>query len=198
MEPKPHLLTFPLIITLLSSISAGTSTAAGNNYKKYLKTACNSTLYPKLCYNSLSSYTSIIKTNDLTLCSTALNVSLQAAINTSNSLTYVVSRLGKTEAQVIGDCVDEIGDSVDELKQSLDVLCNLNLNYSSDLRFQVSNVQTWVSAAITDEDTCLDGFDDEIRVRVRASVKKMIKKVVLNLAMMTSNALALINKLHSS
>ncbi|WCJ32659.1 Plant invertase/pectin methylesterase inhibitor superfamily protein [Euphorbia peplus] len=203
MEAKTHLLTFALTLFSLSSIAASTgtstSTVAGT-YKKYLKTACNTTTYPKLCYNSLSPYTSIIKTNDLTLSSVALNISLQCATTTS-SLVYFVSKqqgLSKIEAQVIQDCLDEIGDSIDELKQSLDGLRSLNVNGSaSGLRFEVSNVQTWVSAAITDEDTCLDGFD-ESRVKVRGLVKDKIRKVVLNLARVTSNALALINKLHFS
>lgn len=80
-------------------------------------------------------------------------------------------------------------DSIDELNQSLDALGSLEFN-SSYVRFQISNVKTWVSAAITDEDTCVDEIDDD---EVSSSVKQKIRKSILNVAMVTSNALALIN-----
>lgn len=30
----------------------------------------------------------------------------------------------------------------------------------SDIQFQISNIKTWISAAITDENICTLGFDD--------------------------------------
>ncbi|EEF32721.1 21 kDa protein precursor, putative [Ricinus communis] len=190
-------LTFLLFISNMekssSSATAATTKSSSSAYKEYLKTACSSTTYPKLCYSSLSPYCYTIKTDDLTLCSTALNVSLQVAYNTSSLVTVLSKQKGlsKTEAQVIEDCIDEMGDSIDELSQSLDAFGSLKLN-STDLRFQISNIQTWVSAALTNEDTCSDEIDD---TRVSSSAKKKIKKSISNVARITCNALALINKL---
>ncbi|XP_050227121.1 pectinesterase inhibitor 4-like [Mercurialis annua] len=203
-----YLLKFSIIFLLFissssspppsSTLSSSTFTAAATKspnsiYKKYLKTACNSTTYPKICYSSLSSYISIIKTSDLNLCSTALNVSLTVAYNASSLVTLLSNRTGlsKAEAAVIKDCVEQIGDTIDELKQSFDAFGSLYLN-NSDIRFQISNIQTWVSAALTNEDTCSDGVDE---TKVSSSVKNMLKKSMLNVARITSNALALINKL---
>ncbi|OAY57573.1 pectinesterase inhibitor 4 [Manihot esculenta] len=208
MEAKPTtssyfltsaLITFLLFISNLENSSAAitsptttnTTKISSSTYKKYLKSACNSTTYPKLCYSSLSRYYSTIKTNDQTLCTTALNVSLQAASKTS-SLAAALSKkrgLSHIEAEVVQDCVYEMRDSIDELNQSLDALGSLEFN-SSYVRFQISNVKTWVSAAITDEDTCVDEIDDD---EVSSSVKQKIRKSILNVAMVTSNALALIN-----
>ncbi|KAK8698527.1 hypothetical protein V6N13_114639 [Hibiscus sabdariffa] len=43
-------------------------------------------------------------------------------------------------------------------------------------KFQMSNVQTWVSVALTNEETCLDGFEGVDR-KVKSDVKKMIMNV---------------------
>jgi hypothetical protein len=50
-------------------------------------------------------------------------------------------------------------------------------------RWQMSNALTWVSAALTDGDTCLDG-----------NVRPDVKKRVTDLARVTSNALYMINR----
>lgn len=193
-----HLLTFILAFLLFisnigNSLSAVTTTnTSSNTYNNYLKTACNSTMYPKLCYKSLSSYTSTIKTNDLKLCVAGLTVSLKSASNTSSFITSLSKQKGlsKTEVAVIKDCLEEIGDSIDELNQSLKALGSLKR--SDDVEFQIANIKTWVSAAITDENTCTDGFDG---TKVSAAVKSKIRNSIVNVARLTSNALALINNL---
>ncbi|KAK3224837.1 hypothetical protein Dsin_004699 [Dipteronia sinensis] len=61
---------------------------------------------------------------------------------------------------------------------------------NSDLVVQVSDVQTWVNAALEDEDTCLVAFSGKaLNGKVKSRVQRRIKK----LAHLTSNALALIN-----
>lgn len=57
-------------------------------------------------------------------------------------------------------------------------------------RWHLSNAETWVSAALTNEDTCLDGFQGVDGV-VKADVRRKISRV----ARVTSNALSLINRL---
>ncbi|VVA93676.1 unnamed protein product [Arabis nemorensis] len=52
----------------------------------------------------------------------------------------------------------------------------------------ISDVQTWVSTALTDDDTCMDGFG-----RARTVVKDLVRQHVVKVARLTSNALALIN-----
>ena len=55
--------------------------------------------------------------------------------------------------------------------------------------FQMSNVQTWMSAALTDEDTCTDGFEDVANGSLKSDVCDRVTKV----HKITSNALALVN-----
>jgi pectinesterase inhibitor-like protein len=56
-------------------------------------------------------------------------------------------------------------------------------------RFQMSNVQTWMSAALTGEDTCTDGFEDVADGPLKTDVCDRVGKV----HKFTSNVLALVN-----
>lgn len=189
-------LTVLLLISNINPTLAGTSTTAKSNslkiYKNFIKTSCNSTLYPALCYKYLSSHASTIKTDSVKLCNTALTVNLKAANKTSALVTSMAKKGGlrPSEKAVIEDCNEEIDDCVDELRKASNVLDNLRdaLNKED----QMADIKTWVSAAMTDEDTCMDEFEEN---NVRESVKNKIKKSIVDLRQITSNSLALINRL---
>ncbi|KAJ6761211.1 hypothetical protein OIU79_025942 [Salix purpurea] len=187
------LLTFLICMSNMEISLADTNTTKNSTetYTNYLKKACNSTLYPQICFESLSSYTSTIKTNGLKMCTKALTVTLKAASNTSRLVRSLSKEgnLSKAEAGIIKDCIDEMGDSIDMLKKSLKALGSVN---GSEIEFQISNIKTWMSAAMTDETTCTDGIDER---KISDEVMRKIRKTIVNISMLTSNALALINKL---
>lgn len=93
----------------------------------------------------------------------------------------------KREKGAVKDCATQLSDSVDDLRKTLGELKKLR---RGTFKWQMSNAETWVSAALTNEDTCLDGFK-EIEGKVRSDVKRK----VTNVAKVTSNALYLINRL---
>lgn len=110
----------------------------------------------------------------------------------SNYLTTTSVTAGKSkrERAALSDCVDQMAESVDELSETLGELKHLR---EETFEFQMSNAQTWVSAALTDEDTCLDGFEG-----VDGRVKSDVKGKITNVAKVTSNALYMINRLGQS
>ncbi|KAK8578218.1 hypothetical protein V6N13_047072 [Hibiscus sabdariffa] len=161
---------------------------------EYVKSSCNSTAYPRLCYRSLSVYASKINTSPRLLVHTALNVTLRASKSTSRLL-ITVSRIHGLEPRIaaaMADCVEVIGDSVDELQQSIGELGRIS---SSNFLPTMSDVQTWVSAALTDEDTCMDGFAGN---NMNGYAKTVVRKRIVKIAHLTSNALALINNYAST
>lgn len=192
-------LLFLFMISSIPTTLAATSSASNSNstitYKTYVQTACSSTTYPRVCYSSLSPYASKIKGNPQKLCKTALSVATNAARNASLTISMLSKQKGLTrsEAAVIKDCIDNVRDSVDELKKSLNELGNLG-GGGSDVKFQISNIQTWVSAAITDDSTCTDELDEQ---KVSATVKNKISGSILNVARPTSNALSLVDSHYS-
>ncbi|MBA0557338.1 hypothetical protein Golob_014413 [Gossypium lobatum] len=59
----------------------------------------------------------------------------------------------------------------------------------------MSDLQTWVSATLTDEDTCMDRFSSRA---MNEYAKMMVWKRIVKIVHFTINALALINKYTSS
>jgi pectinesterase inhibitor-like protein len=98
------------------------------------------------------------------------------------------------EYSAIQDCIENMGDSLDSLSQSVRELVSIGHAVGEDFVWHMSNVQTWVSAALTDDNTCLDGFAGP---SMNGNVKAAIKNRVVNLTQVTSNALALVNRFAS-
>ena len=84
------------------------------------------------------------------------------------------------------DCIELLSDTVYELKRSLDEMSRPG---SKDFRLVMSDIQTWVSSALTDEDTCSEGFVNDPKM------KRVVRGKIVNVAHLASNALALINRL---
>lgn len=82
------------------------------------------------------------------------------------------------------DCLEELSDSVDELRRSIGEMGHIK---ASNFQLTMNDIQTWVSAALTDETTCSDGF-----VKNTAN-GKVVRSRILKIAHLTSNALALLN-----
>ncbi|XP_010430352.1 PREDICTED: 21 kDa protein-like [Camelina sativa] len=156
----------------------------------YIKTSCNLTLYKTLCYISLSPYASKIISSPQKLAITALNLTLTSAKSASKFIKNVShgGGLAPLEAVAVADCVEEIGDSVISLQDSIRELDSINHKDSRKFEMVMSDVQTWVSAALTDDDTCMDSLR-----RVKTVVKDLVRQHVVKVARLTSNSLALIN-----
>ncbi|KAF3791055.1 hypothetical protein EJ110_NYTH15252 [Nymphaea thermarum] len=157
--------------------------------------SCLATRFPEVCYSSLSSYAPIVQRSPRQLAQAALAVSLNRARSTHGFVSWLSTRktgprLTPREAGALKDCVTTISDSVYRISQSVG---ELKLLGRSEFLWHISNVQTWVSAALTDENTCMDGFNS---IEVKTSrVRAMVRRHVVGVAQVTSNALALVNKI---
>jgi len=90
----------------------------------------------------------------------------------------------------VQDCVNQINDSVDQLSQAIKELKRLN-KFSTIINdkvlWHISNVETWVSTALTDASSCVQSFPGHRMSKRVATIKIKAK----NVAEVTSNALAL-------
>ncbi|KAK9292331.1 hypothetical protein L1049_020297 [Liquidambar formosana] len=184
------LLLLPILyIAGTAESSVATPSAATN----FIKASCSTTRYPALCVQSLSVYASAIQQSPRQLAQTALSVSLARAQTTKTFVSKVTKFKGlkKREIEAVKDCLEEMGDTVDRLSKSVKELNNIGKSKGQDFLWHMSNVETWVSAALTDENTCVDGFAGRA---LDGKVKAAIRARVVNVAQVTSNALALVNK----
>ncbi|KAK4837868.1 hypothetical protein QYF36_009095 [Acer negundo] len=146
----------------------------------------SSSAYPTLCFASLASRATLIQTSPKLLAHAALNVTLSTAKSTSIAMLHLSKNPGTKprEEEAMQDYLEELSDSVDEVRRSIAEMGQIK---SLNFQLTVSDIQTWVSAALTDETTCSDGFDGKTKNG------KVVRERILNIAHLTSNALALIN-----
>lgn len=192
MELKFFIILILTTLILLSPFSSSTTISQQKKYSTFVKTSCNSATYPSVCLKSLLPYASTVKTNPLKLVTAALSTTLKSANSTLSTVSQLFKskRITKWEAAILKDCIGDIKDSIDEIKSSIKEISSLPK--SVDKRFVISNAQTWTSAAITDENSCLDGFSDR---KISADIKNKIRNSIVSLARVSSNALYLINHL---
>ncbi|XP_052176914.1 21 kDa protein-like [Diospyros lotus] len=188
---KAHLWFLPLVLSVLYGAGAAEVSTS------YIRASCKATEFPSVCVESLSGYAATIQQNPKQLCETALAVSLARAEAMRAFVTKMkkLKGLKPRENEAIEDCLDEIGDSVDRIGKSMREIKAMGKGKGKEFLWHVSNVQTWVSAALTDENTCLDGFAGRaMNQRIKASVRARVNDV----AQVTSNALALVNQFASN
>lgn len=178
-------MTTPLLLSLLFLLLSTTDATAAPK-RDLVRRSCVHASYPDVCLRTLSSYGGAAST-PRDLATAAVRVSL-AHVRKASEFLSELKGSGRREQGALNDCVEQMADTVDELRKTMSAL--EHLRRGADFRWQMSNAETWVSAALTYEDTCLDGFK-EIDGKVRSDVRKKLT----NVARVTSNALYLINLL---
>ncbi|KAI3471059.1 hypothetical protein Pfo_027722 [Paulownia fortunei] len=193
---RPTTLSFPLMFLsffyVLASASASASSAT-DPAANFVRTSCRATTYPAVCIQSLSTYASIINKSPRQLVITALSVSVDRAQSTKTFVAKLTKFHGlkPKEHAALKDCLEEVSDSVDKLSKSVRELKNMGRARGPEFIWHMSNLQTWVSAALTDDSTCTDGFAGQA---LNGRIKSSIRARMTNVAHVTSNALALCNK----
>lgn len=108
-------------------------------------------------------------------------------------MTYVTTLSRQTSSDepkasaALQDCYSTFDDAVDQMQRSIKEMKWLKTG--EQLRFQMSNVQTWMSAALTNEETCTDGFEEVLDGPIKTGVCSR----ALRVKKFTSNGLALVN-----
>lgn len=156
----------------------------------YVRDACSVTRYQDLCVHTLASFSNTAKRSPSKWARAGVSVTIGEVKSVAQNLTELKElRLlrGGRNIAALSDCIECFQDAVDELHKSLSVLRKLS---KSTFDTQMGDLNTWISAALTDEDTCLDGFEGHKGKHV-----KSLQNWVLNASYITSNALALVTKL---
>ncbi|KAK8323717.1 hypothetical protein V6Z11_A12G255400, partial [Gossypium hirsutum] len=179
------------LATNLNSCSAATPIRHSGRNTRFIRTSCRTTLQPSLCFVTFSRYATRIRGSPRLLATTALSLAFNTTRFATKSMITLSKRHGlkRREAAALRVCVEELGDSIDELKDSIGKLSRHGAG--EHFRRQMSDIQTWVSAALTDDDTCMDGLSGKtINRKFRSRVRRRVVKV----AYLTSISLAFVNR----
>ncbi|KAF8074349.1 hypothetical protein N665_1109s0005 [Sinapis alba] len=185
----------PILLLLLSSLLPPILTVdpplPSPDGSDFIRTSCNTTLYPDLCFSSLSTFANSINNDSNHLARVAISHTLS---NTLHLVSYLQNTYGNCvdpTAAILKDCSENLKDAVGEMRDSLAQMKELVSTGSvQSFRFQMSNVKTWLSAALTNQYTCTDGFED---LHVDGSIKDDVSSRVDDVKKLTSIALALVN-----
>ncbi|MFS7924125.1 putative pectinesterase [Helianthus anomalus] len=182
------------LLILLISFQYTTCAITNPTSLDFIKTSCKTTRHPALCVNSLSNYASSIQGNDRQLAKAAIAVSLN---NAKSAAAYVSKLAGTTsnikprESEALKDCVNSMTSCVASLTQSIQELGKMAQFKGQNFVWHMNNVQTWVSSALTNQNTCIGGFSDS---SMKGQLKDVVNKKMSSVSQVTSNALALVNR----
>ncbi|URE02929.1 21 kDa protein [Musa troglodytarum] len=190
---KPSIVAFVLLI--IAICSGVVAAAAARSPAEFVRESCMVTQYPALCEQCLVAYAQAVHRSKHKLAQAALAVSADRAVSASAFVRRMSAGVGKSlrsrEAGAVRDCIETMQDSADRLRRSAREMRRMGPPRSPRFAWHLSTVLTCVSASLTDETTCLDGLSQYAGPAVRAAIRKK----VLEVSQVTSNALALVNQL---
>ncbi|KAK9149281.1 hypothetical protein Scep_008038 [Stephania cephalantha] len=141
-----------------------------------LKSLCNATQHPNSCLSSLANSHA---SDPVELFKLSLKVSLEELLNVSSVPKRMMAKAngGKGVETALRDCEGLIGDAIDGVNKSIE--CFVGVGEEGLSESKVNDVRTWLSAALTDQQTCLDGLEevgsggvgDEMKVAMKDSVE---------------------------
>ncbi|XP_031500107.1 pectinesterase-like [Nymphaea colorata] len=178
------LLAVVLAVTLRRRATKGSSDSdhqATTAISKFITSACQHTLYPLTCESSLLG-SALAEPESSQL----LDLSFRVALDKVDQVHSLARNLSQ-DAQVSGrfpsssaldDCVELLHDTTEQLTDS----ANRKNTAAKD------DVRTWLSAALTNLDTCIDGIND---LKLDPSTGDKMKPTTANLSHYISNSLAL-------
>ncbi|MFS7958504.1 putative pectinesterase [Helianthus anomalus] len=185
-------IAIPLIFLAVVYLARTTIATGVKPSSSFIKSSCATVRYPALCEESLSPFAKTIQNSPPQLAHTALAVSLKQSQSTQDYLNKLKRFKGLTplERSAIGDCLEIVSDSLGRVSKSMKELKNCERAKGQQFLWHMNNVQTWVSSALTDENTCTDGFGGRV---MESRIKSSVRAQIASVAHVTSNALALVN-----
>uniref|UniRef100_A0A5B7AJS4 pectinesterase n=2 Tax=Davidia involucrata TaxID=16924 RepID=A0A5B7AJS4_DAVIN len=157
--------------------------------RKAIETICQPTNYKEVCVNSLSS-----SAGNTTDPRELIRVGFELAKNQINEAaknSTVLQELQKDPRtkQALSDCQELAEMAVSDLERSFEQLGNLDLSKFDD---SLANLKTWLSGAITHQETCLDGFES-----TTGDAGEKMREYLQTAMQLTSNALTMVTEISS-
>ncbi|KAK2988635.1 hypothetical protein RJ640_002104 [Escallonia rubra] len=179
------LLAAAVSVTLLVELRSKASDKSAFHRKptQAMSRACSKTRYPSLCLDSLLDFPGALTASDSDLVHISVNMTLQRF----GKALYVTSEIGYLQMDTrarsaYDDCLELLDDSVNQLARSLTSVGPSPESPGGSTQ----DVLTWLSAALTNQDTCTDGMSE-----VNGAVKDQMLTRLKDLSELVSNCLAI-------
>ncbi|KAJ6845121.1 21 kDa protein-like [Iris pallida] len=198
------LLPFFLFTLLTYFSSTVLVSAAVASPADFIRTSCKATSYPDVCVRSLTNYAVAVRNDPRQLAHFATTVSANRAHSTSSYLSGLSAAAAPVGAKSVhggsggvtemsySDCTVAMADSTRQLRKSVEEMRRLAGSGSRGFARRISNAQTWISAALTDQNACLSSLSKD-GAAVGGKRAAIIRSKVVEASRVTSNALSLVN-----
>ncbi|KAI9090382.1 hypothetical protein K1719_028717 [Acacia pycnantha] len=178
------LLLLAVVVGIVAGVNSRQKSSGDDNLNTshaIVKSACSTTLYPELCYSAVSSEPGF--TEKISSHRDVIELSLNITIRAVEHNLFNIEELNDKRKETIDETLDELHTAYQDLK----IYPNKKTLYQ-----HADDLKTLISAAITNQVTCLDGFfydgaDKKVRGALEAGQ--------VHVEHMCSNALAMIKNM---
>ncbi|KAL9248130.1 hypothetical protein vseg_021488 [Gypsophila vaccaria] len=164
---------------------ANTEDAKPSTSTKAVQEMCQPTDYKEACFKSLSR----VNSDDPKELVKAAFESTMLEISEVASKSKVLKELEKDPktAEAVKDCKELFQDAIDDLQRSFTEIGDFDFNKVDKM---LENLKIWLSATITYQETCLDGFDN-----TTGDASQKVRKILETSMQMSSNGLAIVTEM---
>jgi pectinesterase len=182
-----------LILTLTAGLSTADAAAATVSFYPSPEAAaahCDGTLYPDLCLSTLATIPNLHKKPlRVVIGATCNRTETEVTDMSANCSSYLQeSSLTARDRLAVSDCIELLDDTMDDLRATTS---DLEQRLSTSSRPMMHEVMTVLSAAITNQQTCLEGF----AYQKGGHLRRLIEPRINHISRLVSNSLALARKL---
>ncbi|KAL1553100.1 putative pectinesterase/pectinesterase inhibitor 34 [Salvia divinorum] len=164
--------------------SGGASGLHSRHPSKAVSQACGNTRYPALCVKSLLDFPGAATASGKDLVHISVNMTLQKFGRALYSAAEISNlKMDPHVRSAYDDCLELLDDSVDLLARSLTTVAPEGSGGGGG---STQDVLTWLSASLTNQDTCTDGFAE-----LSGYVKNQMTDRLKDLSELVSNCLAI-------
>ncbi|OVA13006.1 Pectinesterase [Macleaya cordata] len=162
---------------------------------------CTKTLYPSLCFNTLSSIPASVR---VTTTQNILEISINETVKSVQSSRSNISTLFthqdliSHEKNALNDCMEMMDQTHYELGQAVKEIQNFS-DLTGFFHQFYGELKTLLSAAMTNENTCIEGISDveEANPETQKGLKVYLQNLLNPISKMISNCLAIVKHMES-
>ncbi|CAL9023968.1 unnamed protein product [Prunus brigantina] len=173
---------------LRNSNSNTPKTHVHNRIQLVAHSACQDTLYKDLCVSTLSTFPDLTTKSVPQIISYTVSHTVSEVQASSSNCTGIIKKqfkkLDALQQIALDDCLELFDDTIAELKT---VISDLSIKKLSSNRYY--DLKTLLSGAMTNQYTCLDGFNDT------GIVRQEIQSRLQTISQHVSNALVMLKKI---
>ncbi|KAH9665462.1 Pectinesterase/pectinesterase inhibitor 3 [Citrus sinensis] len=190
------LLVVAAVIGIVAGVNSRKNSGDNGNepHHAILKSSCSSTRYPDLCFSAIAAVPEASKkvTSQKDVIEMSLNITTTAVEHNYFGIQKLLKRtnLTKREKVALHDCLETIDETLDELHKAVEDLEEYPNKKS--LSQHADDLKTLMSAAMTNQGTCLDGFSHD---DANKHVRDALSDGQVHVEKMCSNALAMIKNM---